>query len=85
MQKVPEGARAKLKDISGIVDERSKGEIIAENSKDAKDTTLYDQYADLRKLIKNTSIRLSDADKADVGDYEAFSKIKKLIKLFLPE
>lgn len=50
------------------------GEEIAENSKSAKDSTLYEQYAELRKTIKDTAIKLSDKDKADMGDYEAFRK-----------
>ena len=50
------------------------GEKIAENAKGAQDTTLFDQYADLRKMVRDTSIRLSAQDRADVGDYNAFRK-----------
>ena len=39
-----------------------------------KDTTVYDQYADLRNRIKSTAVIVSDEVKGDMADYNEFRK-----------
>lgn len=47
------------------------------NQSSQLDTTMSDNYADLQKTLKNTAIRLSDIDKADLDTYGGYNTFRK--------